>query len=232
MIKLEKINKTYKTGKTSFHALKDIDLNIEQGEFVAILGKSGSGKTTLLNIIGLLDVFDEGTYTLNNMDVGKMSENKKADLRNGSIGVVLQDYSLINHKSVLFNVKLPLYFNKGCSYFNMKKKSMEMLKLMGIDDQAGKKAINISGGQRQRAAIARAMICEPDIILADKPTGALDSRTADEIMDTIAGLNKKGVTVIIVTHDLDVAKRCNRVIEIMDGKIVRDEIMQEMLVEV
>lgn len=226
MIKLENINKTYKTGKTVFQALKNINLSIEMGEFIAILGKSGSGKTTLLNIIGLLDNFEDGKYTLNKMDVGDLSENKKAALRNNKIGVVLQDYSLINHKKVMFNVMLPLYFDRHCRYFHMKKRAMEMLNIMGIADQAGKKAINLSGGQRQRAAIARAMISEPDIILADEPTGALDSKTAGEIMDIFTELNKKGVTVIIVTHDMDVAERCNRVIEIMDGRIIKDEVKQ------
>lgn len=224
MIKLENINKTYRTGKTVFQALKNINLSIEKGEFIAILGKSGSGKTTLLNIIGLLDSFEEGKYILNKTDVSSLSENKKASYRNNKIGVVLQDYSLINHKKVMFNVMLPLYFDKRCSYFHMKKRAMEMLNIMGIADQAEKKAINLSGGQRQRAAIARAMINEPDIILADEPTGALDSKTAGEIMDIFAELNKKGVTVIIVTHDTDVAKRCGRIIEIMDGRIVKDEV--------
>lgn len=221
MIAVTKLNKYYPVGKEKFHALKDIDLTIDKGEFVAVQGKSGSGKSTLLNILGCLDGFDKGQYRLMEQDVGKMNDEKTAKMRNEHIGFVLQDFSLVNSKSVLFNVMLPLYFGK-VPYRKMKPLALDALKQVGLNDQAIKKANQLSGGQRQRVAIARALVSSPDLILADEPTGALDSETAAQIMELLRSLNDKGITVVTVTHDDTVAGYCRRRIMIQDGRIVSD----------
>ncbi len=219
MIEVTGLNKYYPIGHEKFHALNDISFSIEDGESVAVQGKSGAGKSTLLHILGCLDRFDSGSYRLDGIDVGRLNDGQAAKLRNDKIGFVLQDFSLINNKSVLFNTMLPLYFNKT-PMRKMKRMAEEMLGLVGLYDQMGKKANQLSGGQRQRVAIARAMINQPSIILADEPTGALDTETSRQIMDLLLSLNKKGVTLVVVTHDDAVAGCCQRRILIQDGKIV------------
>lgn len=217
MLKVNHISKFY----GEFAALNDVTLNFQDGDFIAIKGTSGAGKSTLLHILGCLERFDEGEYWFDDIDVSKLNDEKRARLRNERIGFVLQDFALVNQKSVLFNVMLPLYFSKG-SYFKMKYAALEALEAVGLRDQAKKKANQLSGGQRQRVAIARALVNRPSVILADEPTGALDSKTTGQIMELLQQLNEKGITIIVVTHDEKVAASCKRVIEISDGKAVQE----------
>lgn len=216
MLEIKKLNKFYKIGDKPFHALRDINLSIAKGDMVSIMGRSGAGKSTLLNIIGCLDNFDSGSYMFDGENINIMNDTQKAKIRNTKIGFVLQNFSLINYKSVLFNTMLPLYFGK-VPYKNMKNMAVELLDKLGIADQANKNVSQLSGGQRQRAAIARALITSPELILADEPTGALDSRTADNIMALLDDLNKSGLSVLIVTHDDRVAMRCPKRYWMEDG---------------
>jgi len=219
MIKLNNISKIYNIAGNPFYALNKINLEIKAGEMVAIQGRSGAGKSTMLHILGCLDTFEEGSYFLNGIDITKQTPSQLAKIRNETIGFVLQDFSLINHQTALYNVKAPLLFNKT-PFSQMKDKALKALESTGVIDQANKKVTNMSGGQRQRVAIARAIVNNPSIILADEPTGNLDSTTAAEIMNIFTSLNKDGKTVIIVTHDDIVASYCARKIALSDGEIV------------
>lgn len=221
MIKLKSISKIYKIGGEPFYALNRVDLDISEGEMVAIQGRSGAGKSTLLHILGCLDTFDEGIYELAGESIGEKSISELARIRNEKIGFVLQDFSLINHQTALYNVKAPMLFNKT-PFRELKSRALAALDLVGVADQAYKKVENMSGGQRQRVAIARAMVNDPPIILADEPTGNLDSNTAKEIMSIIDTLHKKGKTIIIVTHDDYIARCCSRKIIISDGRIANN----------
>jgi len=221
MIKLHSISKIYTVAKQDFYALQDIDLHIEKGEFAAICGASGSGKTTLLKIIGCLDAPSTGTYLLNGKNVEHLSDERLSVIRNARIGFVLQDFALINDQTALYNVMLPLLLSK-VPYGQIKKKALAALEAVGIADQAKKKANRLSGGQRQRVAIARAIVNEPDILLADEPTGQLDSHTGMQIMDLLTELNRKGITVLVVTHDEKVASLARRNILVSDGRIVTE----------
>ena len=220
MIEISKLNKYYKIGNDKMHALKDITLNIQNGEMLAIMGKSGAGKSTLMNMIGLLDKYDSGNLKIDGIEVSMLGDSKLAKLRNEKIGFVMQDFSLLEQKTVLMNVMLPLYFNNKYNFSNMKKIAMEMLRRVGIAEQANKKANQLSGGQKQRVAIARAIVNDPSFILADEPTGALDTKTSAEIMELFKNLNDDGKTIIIITHDMGIAQACQRKIEISDGKII------------
>jgi putative ABC transport system ATP-binding protein len=222
MISLHKIHKSYTTGSNSLHVLKGIDLEISGGELVAIMGSSGSGKSTLLNIIGMLDTHDEGIYTLDGIEIKNMSEKKAARFRNSHIGFVFQSFNLISFKNALENVALPLYYRK----ISRKKRNimaMAMLEKMDLKEWAEHMPNELSGGQKQRISIARALISKPKIILADEPTGQLDSQTSYEVMDLFKEINDEGVTVLIVTHERDIAHRTDRIIKLHDGTIIMDE---------
>lgn len=218
MIKIDNISKIYRVGRDDFYALDNVSLEIADGDFLAVRGTSGSGKTTLLHILGCLDSYSGGTYILDGMDVGKLSDDKKAALRNKKIGFVLQDFALINNKTVLYNVMVPLLFGKT-PFKKIKSMALEALDKVGIKDQAGKRANQLSGGQRQRVAIARAIVNSPEIILADEPTGSLDSENSRQIMNLLKTMNDEGITVVVVTHDDKVASFCKRQLFIEDGKI-------------
>ena len=221
MIRIEKLHKSYVTGNNRLHVLKGIDLNIESGELVSIVGSSGSGKSTLLNVIGILDNYDEGNYYIGNKLIKDMSEKKAAWYRNQMIGFVFQSFNLINFKNAMENVALPLYY-KGINRRKRNKIAMEYLEKMGLTEWAEHLPSELSGGQKQRVAIARAMIAQPKIILADEPTGALDTHTSYEVMDIFKEVNDEGITVIIVTHEKDISERTHRVIELADGIIKRE----------
>lgn len=221
MIRLQGISKRYPTSDGTFYALKGIDLQIGKGESVAIRGRSGAGKSTLLHILGCLDTYSEGKYLLDGEDISEKSLVEAAKLRNRYFGFVLQDFSLINRESALYNVMSPMFFNKT-PIREMHARAMAALEAMGIADQAKKNVLAMSGGQRQRVAIARAIVCDPPILLADEPTGSLDSTTEEEIMRLLYDLNQKGKTLLIVTHDDSVAAYCKRTVTLSDGKITED----------
>jgi len=223
MINLTNINKTYYTESTSLHVLKGIDLHIASGEYVSIMGASGSGKSTLLNILGILDNYDTGEYLLNNKLIKDLSEKQAAFYRNEMIGFVFQSFNLINFKNALENVALPLYY-KNVSRKRRNIVAMEYLDMMGLRDWATHMPSEMSGGQKQRVAIARAIISQPKILLADEPTGALDSHTTVEVMKVLRDLNNNGLTTIIVTHERSVAEETRKIIHIKDGMIENIEI--------
>lgn len=223
MITLNDISRTYSNGDSKVLALKNISFKINSGEMVAIIGKSGSGKSTLLNILGLLDKSDNGEYYIKQRRVSSVSAGEKAAIRNAELGFVVQDFALIEKYSVKRNIMIPLLYSK--KNINANSAIHNVLELMKISDKTNTPVFKLSGGQKQRTAIARAIINDPDIILADEPTGALDSTTAGEIMELFKRLNKAGKTVIIVTHDKMVAEKCGRIIELADGEIISDTLV-------
>ncbi|TSA28137.1 MAG: ABC transporter ATP-binding protein [Bacteroidetes bacterium] len=218
MIQIKNIHKSYINGQNNLHVLKGIDLDIEQGEMISIMGPSGSGKSTLLNILGILDNYDEGEYMLDGKKIQHLNERKAALLRNRMLGFVFQSFNLVSFKNAMENVALPLYYQK----INRRKRNriaLEYLDKLGLRDWAHHLPSELSGGQKQRVAIARALITQPKVILADEPTGALDSITSQEMMDLLTEINKSGITMIIVTHEHDIARRTQKTIRIIDGSI-------------
>ena len=220
MIKINNLYKTYNYKKSGeFEALHNISLEIEENSLCAIVGKSGSGKSTLLHILGCIDSFEKGSYKFNGSEISKLSEKKRASFRSENVGIVLQDFSLIETYSVIENVMIPFYFSAK-KQNNMRKKALSALESVGMGELSDKSVNKLSGGQKQRVAIARAIANNPPLILADEPTGALDSATSDEIINLFHELHETGKTVIIVTHDIEIANQCERIIEISDGKII------------
>lgn len=222
IISLRDVNKTY-PGIVPLHVLKDINLEIQRGELVSIMGASGSGKSTLLNILGILDSYDSGDYVLDGVPIHNLSENRAAELRNRLIGFVFQSFNLINYKNALENVALPLFY-QGVSRKTRNALAMEQLERLGLADRATHLPGELSGGQKQRVAIARALVTNPSLILADEPTGALDSHTSKEVMQIFRDLNAEGMTTVIVTHDPNVGAATNRIIRITDGQILPDNV--------
>ena len=222
MIRIKNLHKSYEIGSNSLHVLKGIDFNVSEGELVAIMGSSGSGKSTLLNIIGMLDNYDNGSYELDNILIKDLDETKAANYRNKFLGFVFQSCNLINYKSAVENVVLPLYY-QGIKRKEREKIALEYLDNVGLKNWASHLPSELSGGQKQRVAIARAMVSKPKVLLADEPTGALDSKTSSEVMSLIQEINNSGKTILVVTHEEDIAKMCKRIVRLKDGVIVEDK---------
>lgn len=221
MIRVEHLNKYYINGDMKLHALKDLSFHIKEGEFVAIMGSSGSGKSTMMNILGCLDKNSEGTYILDGIDVSKIKDEELCKIRNVKIGFVFQSFNLLSKLTALENVELPLIY-AGAGKKEREEKAKEVLKKVGLEDRMHHKPNELSGGQKQRVAIARALVNDPAIILADEPTGNLDSVSEREIMEIFTDFNKQGKTIIVVTHEPEVAKYVKRVLLFKDGRIIRD----------
>ena len=219
MIRMSNITKTYKTGNVEVNALKGINLTISKGEFLAILGPSGSGKSTLMNLIGCLDVPSNGEYYLDEIDVLRVKDDQLATIRNNKIGFIFQKYNLLPRLSALQNVQMPLLF-RGINRKQSKEKAIELLQLVGLGERIHHKPSELSGGQQQRVSIARALVGSPSILLADEPTGALDTKSGSEIIEIFTQLNEKGNTVIFITHDQNIAQKSKRIIGITDGNLV------------
>ena len=221
MIDLENVTKVYRMGNVDVAALQGVSLSIQQGEILSIMGPSGSGKSTMMNILGCLDVPTSGSYLLEDEDVGRMSDNRLAEVRNRKIGFVFQTYNLLPRLTALANVELPLLYGNGK---NRRKRALEALERVGLGDRVHHRPTELSGGQQQRVGIARALVKDPSILMADEPTGNLDSRSSQEIIDILQRLNfEEGITVIIVTHERDIAASTRRIVSMLDGRIVSDE---------
>jgi putative ABC transport system ATP-binding protein len=218
MIRLHKINKHYRSGKNDLHVLRDVDLQIDPGELVSIMGSSGSGKSTLLNILGILDGYDSGEYFLDRTLIKNLREREAARYRNRFIGFVFQAFNLLSFKSALENVALPLYY-QGVGNRERNRLALEYLDRVGLRERASHLPAELSGGERQRVAVARALITKPKLVLADEPTGALDTETSYRLMDLFQALNAEGLTIVIVTHEHDIAGRTQRTIRLRDGRV-------------
>lgn len=222
VVKVSSVTKVYGAGETAVHALRGVDVKIAQGEFVAIMGASGSGKSTLMNILGCLDMPSEGDYWIRNLNVAELDEEQLSVVRSQLIGFVFQSFNLIPRTSALKNVELPLAY-QGVNRHQRKQRALEALESVGLADRASHQPHELSGGQQQRVAIARALVTNPAMVLADEPTGALDSESTAEILTLLHEINRKGSTVIVITHEEDVARAARRVIRLRDGKVVEDK---------
>lgn len=222
MIKLKGINKYYTSGDEKLHALKNVDLEIEKGEFLAIMGPSGSGKSTMIKILGLLDKEFEGVYLLNGKEIKTLNDDLLSKLRNKSIGFVFQDFNLIDRLTIKENIELPMLY-MGSGIKKTKNRVNELLEKVNLKDKINKHPNQLSGGQQQRISIIRSLVNNPEIIIADEPTGALDSKTSEEIIDIFKELNKEGITIILITHDINVANKANRIVKIFDGELKEAE---------
>ena len=230
MIKIDKLHKSYEMGSSSLHVLKGIDFNVEAGELVAIMGSSGSGKSTLLNILGMLDNADDGTYDLDEMRIENLDEKTAAEYRNKFLGFIFQSFNLINYKSALENVALPLYY-QGLKRKERQKIALNYLDKVGLKNWSTHLPSELSGGQKQRVAIARALASNPKVLLSDEPTGALDSTTSMEVMALIQKINNEGKTILVVTHEHDIAMMCKRVVNLKDGVIVEDKKVKQNIIK-
>jgi len=230
VINIRNLKKIYKIGDIKVQALKGIDLVVNKGEFLAIMGASGSGKSTLMNLIGCLDKPTEGKYYLDGIDTGNLTANNYSDIRNEKIGFVFQGFNLLSRTSALENVELPLMYDRNNRITNPQKKSIEVLERVGLKDRLHHFPNQLSGGQQQRVAIARALLNDPAILLADEPTGNLDSKTSVDVFGTFQELNEQGITVILVTHERDFAKFAKRIVMLKDGLIVSDSIVNNRLI--
>lgn len=227
MIEITNLHKSYTMGSNKLHVLKGINFSVKAGELVAIMGSSGSGKSTLLNILGMLDSADSGDYTLDGVPIKNLTETKAAQYRNKFLGFIFQSFNLINYKTALENVSLPLYYQR-IGRKERQEKALSYLTRVGLKEWATHLPSELSGGQKQRVAIARAMAAEPKVLLADEPTGALDSRTSHEVMDLIQKINDEGNTILVVTHEEDIAKMCKRIVHLKDGVIVEDKVINQV----
>ena len=227
MLDIKNLNKSYQMGDSSLHVLKGIDLFAKSGEMVAIMGSSGYGKSTLLNIIGILDEADSGDYVLDGVEIKDLNEKKAANYRNQFLGFVFQSFNLINYKNAMENVALPLYY-QGLKRKERQEKAMFHLEKVGLAEWAKHLPSELSGGQKQRVAIARALASEPKLLLADEPTGALDTATSHDIMQFLQQLNDEGKTILLVTHEEDIAKMCKRIVRLRDGVIIEDNVIKQV----
>ena len=227
MIEIKDLHKSYKMGSNSLHVLKGINFSVAEGELVAIMGSSGSGKSTLLNILGMLDEADEGEYMLDGIPIKNLNETKAANYRNKFLGFIFQSFNLINYKTALENVALPLYYQK-MPRKQRQEKALKYLDQVGLKEWSHHLPSELSGGQKQRVAIARAMVAEPKVLLADELTGALDSTTSYEVMELIQKINDQGNTILVVTHEPDIAQMCKRIVYLRDGIIIKDEKVKQV----
>lgn len=221
VIVMKNVSKVYATGKNTYKALSGVNIEIDKGEFVAIVGPSGAGKSTLMNIIGCLDTLTDGEYLLDGTSIVNMNDNQLADIRNKKIGFIFQNYNLINKLNILENVELPLIY-MGASPKESREIAIQALNKLGLEGHIKHKPTELSGGQMQRVAIARAIVTNPEIILADEPTGALDTKTGEEVLNILKGLNREGNTIVLITHDMNIAKNAKRIITVRDGEVVSD----------
>ena len=222
MIVIKDLHKSYKMGSNVLHVLKGINFNVDEGEMVAIMGSSGSGKSTLLNIVGMLDLLDTGSYTLDGVPIVNLNETKAAKYRNKFLGFIFQSFNLINYKTALENVALPLYYQRVPKK-ERDEKALQYLTKVGLANWATHLPSELSGGQKQRVAIARALAAQPKVLLADEPTGALDSKTSYEVMHLLQEINDEGKTLLVVTHEEDIANMCKRIVQLKDGIIIEDK---------